>query len=151
MINFTRNFTSYFRLNVEHGIGKMKLDAWKGRKGCKTLELIEAKTEYYLKSNEGRRQITDSARELVNVRKARSSQAYLDRWERFCHGVEYFCCVATCPDGKGGRYANRQDLQRHIQEFHSSEYVELDSFLDTCKRLPDETTPDETITEGTTP
>ena len=141
MLDATRGFTDYFRLNVQNGIGKMKLDAWKGKKGCKTLELIRTKTQDYLDSAEGQRQIKASARELVTIRRARSSEAYLDRWERFCHGVEYACCVATCPDGRDMRYADRQALRRHIQEVHPSECDTLDSVLDEGKRFPDETAP----------
>ena len=141
MLDATRGFTEYFRLNVQHGIGKMKLDAWKGKKGCRTLELIRTKTQDYLDSVEGQRQITDSARELVTIRRARSSQAYLDRWERFCHGVEYACCIPTCPDGRDMRYADRQALGRHIQEMHPSECNMLDSILDEGKRFLNETAP----------
>lgn len=103
IIDATRTFAQYFRLNVEQGIGKMKLDAWKGKNGCRTLELIRTKTQEYLDSAEGQRHISDSARQLVNVRRARSSNKYIDRWERFCHGVEYACCVPTCPDGRDKR------------------------------------------------
>ena len=140
MIDATRDFTKYFRLNVQHGIGRMKLDAWKGKKGCKTLELIRAKTQDYLDSAEGQQQINASARELVIVRRARSSQAHLDRWERFCHGVKYGCCVAKCSDGRDAGY-DRQALQQHIEDNHPLERDRLDSLLDECKRFPNETTP----------
>lgn len=141
MLDATSTFAEYFRLNVEHGIGKMKLDAWKGKKGCKTLELIRTKTQDYLDSAEGRQQILASARQLVNVRRSRSSHMYIDRWETFCHGVEYACCVTDCPHGKDKRYEDRQALRHHIQEFHPSKCNELEFFLDECKRFPDETTP----------
>ena len=140
MLDLTRDRTEYFRLNVQHGIGKMKLDAWKGKKGCKTLELIRTKTQDYLDSAEGQRQINASARELVITRRARSSQNYLDRWERFCHGVEYACCVARCPDGRDTIYTDRQALRRHILEMHPSECNTLESLLDEGKRFPDDTT-----------
>ena len=138
-LDVTRGSTDYFRLNVEHGIGTMKLDAWKGKRGCKTLELIRTKTQDYLDSPEGRRQISASARELVTVRRARSSEAYIDRWEKFCYGVEYACSVDTCPDGRSTIYADRQALRNHVQESHSSKCSEY--FLDGCKRFPEETTP----------
>lgn len=141
ILDATRPFAEYFRLNVEHGIGKMKLDAWKGKKGSKTLKLIQTTTQDYLDSAEGQQQISASARQLVNVRRARSSDIYIDRWERFCHGVEYACCVATCPDGKDKRYEDRQALRRHIQEYHPFKNNTLESFLDECKRFPEETTP----------
>ena len=141
MLDVTRDSTKYFRLNVQHGIGKLKLDAWKGKKGCKTLELIRAKTQDYLDSDEGQRQITASATELVIVRRDRSSQAHLDRWERFCHGVEYACCVATCRDSRDTRHGDREALRNHIEAKHPSERDRLESLLDEGKRFPDETTP----------
>ena len=141
IVDSTRNCADYFRLNVEHGIGKMKLDAWKGKKGRKTLELIRTKTQDYLDSAEGQQQISASARQLVNVRRARSSHKYIDRWEKFCHGVEYACCVTTCPDGKDKRYEDRQALRIHIQDVHPSKNNSLETFLDECKRFPEETTP----------
>lgn len=141
IVDATRSFADYFRLNVEHGIGKMKLDAWKGKKGRKTLELIRTKTQDYLDSAEGQQQISVSARQLVSVRRARSSHMYIDRWERFCYGVEYACCVNTCPDGKDKRYEDRQTVRRHIQEFHPYKHNTLESLLDECKRFPEETTP----------
>ena len=146
MVGVTRGFTEYFRLNVEHGIGKMKLDAWKGKKGRKTLDLIRTKTQDYLDSPEIQRQITASATELVNIRRARSSQPYIDRWERFCHGVEYACPVATCHGGRDTTYADRQALELHIEENHNeeinlSEGNTLESLLNEGKRFPDETTP----------
>ena len=141
ILDATRTFTEYFRLNVEHGIGRMKLDAWKGKKGCKTLELIRTKTQDYLDSPDGQQQISASARQLFNVRRARSSYTYIDRWERFCYGVEYACGVTTCTDGKDKKYEDRQALRRHIQELHPSKCNVLESFLDECKRFPDETKP----------
>lgn len=140
-LDATRSFAEYFRLNVEHGIGKMKLDAWKGEKGCKTLALIRTKTQDYLDSPEGRQHISASARLLVRVRRARSSDMYIDRWETFCHGVEYACCEPTCPDGKDKMYDDRNALRRHVQELHRSRCNRLEAFLDECKRFPDETIP----------
>ncbi|KAL9137349.1 MAG: hypothetical protein Q9175_001449 [Cornicularia normoerica] len=140
ILDATRTFAEYFRLNVEQGIGKMKLDAWKGDKGCKTLELIRTKTQDYLGSPDGQQQISSSARQLVNIRRARSSSMYIDYWERFCHGVEYHCCANNCPDSRDRRYEDRQALRRHIQEspeFHPSD----EKFLDKCKRFPEETQP----------
>lgn len=139
MIDATRTFAEYFRLNVEHGLGKMKLDAWKGKRGCKTLELIRTKTKDYLDSPEGRHQISASAQELVSVRRARSAD--IDRWERFCHGVEYACCVATCLHGRDKKYEDRQTLRRHMLDNHPSECNVLESLLDGCKRFPEETDP----------
>ncbi len=141
--HMTRSSTEYFRLNVEHGLGKLKLDAWKGKKGCETLDLICTKTQEYLDTTEGQQQIADSARQLVSIRKARSSQTYIDRWERFCHGVYYACCVAACPEGRDERYRYRQTLQRHIQDHHPLQCNRLESLLNEGRRLPDETEPEQ--------
>ena len=146
ILDATRDNAEYYRLNVEHGLGKMKLDAWKGENGCETLELIRTKTQNYLDSSDGQRLISASARKLVNVRRARSSPTYSDRWERFCHGFEYHCgATSGCPDSRDKRYEDRQALQRHVQEFHPSECDELDKFLDSCKRFSNETDHEERI------
>ena len=140
----TMDNADYYRLNVEHGLGKMKLDSWKGEKGCKTLDLIRTKTQDYLDSPDGQRLISASARQLVNIRRARSGPTYIDRWERFCHGVEYHCCATSdCPDSRDRKFEDRQSLRRHVQEFHPSECDNLDELLDRCKRFPEDTEPEE--------
>ena len=140
--NARRDGAEYFRLNVEHGIGKMKLDAWKGKRGCKTLELIRAKTQAYLESPEGEDLVSQTARELVTIRQARANpQADPDRWERFCHGVEYACPVAPCDEGET-RWT-RRDLQRHVQDLHPArcESDGLEHLLESGKYFPEETAP----------
>ena len=146
IVDATRGNADYCRLNVEHGLGKMKLDAWKGEKGCKTLELIRSKTQDYLDSPDVQRLISAYARQLVSIRRARSNPTYSDRWERFCHGVEYNCCATSnCPDSRDKRYEDRQALRRHLQEFHPSESDNIEELLDRCKLFPDETDPEERI------
>lgn len=125
----------YFRLNVEHGMGKMKLDAWKGRGGQDTLALIRAKTEDYLATEEARLKIFESAKHLVSIRRTRSAAKDLDRWERFCHGVEYACSFDGCED-LGRRY-NKQDLCRHLKEFHGCDDTdEVHEKLESGKLFP---------------
>ena len=125
---------AYFRLNVEHGIGKMKLDAWKGVKGRETLRLIQTKTDDYLSSPVVKQQIAKSARLLVQIRQDRSGAEDLDRWERFCHGVEYACCYGDC--GEGQRF-NRQNLRRHLEDIHRIENQDsLNDILNSGKRFP---------------
>lgn len=144
MLNDTlKDNTQYFRLNVNSGVGKIKLDAWKGKKGRKTLDLIRNKTNEYLNSEEGSQQILNSARRLVEIRRARSSDTYRGRWERFCHGVEYVCINVTCRDGKDKRYANRDEFISHVRRNHPVECDNLESFLNLCKQYPVETTPEE--------
>ena len=133
--DMAQNNAEYFRLNVEHGIGKMKLDAWKGRRGIETLDLIRAKTDDYLQSPEARRKIAESARHLVKIRRMRSSGEDLDHWERYCHGVEYACCWDGCEDS--GRRYNRQDLRRHLEETHHClDYNVIHDRLESGKLFP---------------
>lgn len=139
----TRGKAEYTRLNVEHGLGKMKLDEWKGKKGSKTLDLIRSKTQDYLNSPLTQAEISATARRLVSVRRARSSWPRdPDRWERFCHGVEYACCVDPCHHG-GERFPSRQNLRRHIEDVHQSCYdaSRIENLLDMGKTYPPDTTP----------
>ena len=108
--------SEYFRLNVEHGLGKMKLDAWKGKKRMETLDLIRTKTDDYLQSPGVHEKIVESARSLVTIRQLRSVAEYSDRWERFCHGVEYACRWDGCDES--GRRFKRRELRRHLEETH---------------------------------
>ena len=138
----TRGAAEYFRLNVEHGIGKMKLDAWKGTRGSKTLALIRTKTEEYLASDEGRRIVSQAAQELVIVRQARSTwRQDPDRWERFCHGVEYACRITPCNQGE--KRWERQQLRSHLEECHPThcDADGLETLLEAAKCFPIETEP----------
>ena len=115
----------YYRLNVEDGLGKMKLDAWKGVGGSETLELIRNKTQQYLATEVARRSIRDSAERLVRIRRARANWQDRDRWERFCHGVQYNCDLPD-PCGHGGKFFDRQNYMLHIQEYHRGRLSEAD-------------------------
>ena len=140
MLDVTHNCTDYFRLNVERGLGKMKLDEWKGKKGANTLSTIHDSTEAYIRSPDGIRNISDTAKALVEVRRARSLwQPNLDQWERFCHGVEYACWVKTCNHAE--RRWSRQELRRHIQDVEPCEAATMEKRLDKAKRFPEETEP----------
>ena len=132
--DMTEGNAEYFRLNVRKGIGKMKLDAWKGKRGAETLNLLRAKTDDYLATPEAQQKIADSAKHLVRIRRLRSGAEDLDPWERFCHGVEYACCFENCSEGR--RY-QRQDLRRHLQEMHQCiTDHELLVRLDSGKQFP---------------
>lgn len=124
--------TDYFRLNVEEGLGKVKLDTWKGRKGDQTLKLIRTKTTDYLQSEDVKAIIRTVAESLVRTRRSRASQTNSDQWERFCHGVEYACHVNGCNHGE--RIAKREDLRQHLQKEHSLENEsEISNLLDRGK------------------
>ncbi len=127
----------YYRLNVKEGLGKMKLDEWKGKGGADTIRLIKTKTEEYLNLPEVKKLLTDSAAALVLVRRARNTPPNQDRWERYCHGAQYECCIEACPREREV-FRKRQDLQDHLEKYHQSEYDPrtLESCLDKGKRFP---------------
>lgn len=124
--------TDYFRLNVEEGLGKVKLDTWKGRKGEKTLDLIRTKTRDYLQSESVKAVIRTTAESLVRTRRSRASQTNSDQWERFSHGVEYACRVDRCNYGE--RIPKREDLRHHLQREHFlKNELEINDLLDRGK------------------
>ena len=129
-----RKNADYCRFNVEHGLGKMKLDAWKGPRGAETLRLIQAKTDVYLQDTKVQESIKETARQLVKIRRLRAYRSDLDRWERFCHGVEYSCAVETCRHGE--IYKQRQDLKQHLERSHHGDCTpeSIEKILDSGKR-----------------
>ncbi|KAL9044610.1 MAG: hypothetical protein Q9214_002264 [Letrouitia sp. 1 TL-2023] len=135
MIDRTRDFTDYFRLNVEHGIGRMKLDAWKGNKGNKTITAIREATEDYLKNPVVKSEILQIAKLLVKKRNLRSTPKHIDQWEMFCHGVEYQCCIDRCHSA-GDVYSSRRELRYHIETAHNTETQrdDIETVLDQGKR-----------------
>ena len=136
MLQATMNHADYFRLNVQSGLFSLAFDEWKGKKGNETLDLIRTKTAEYLQSPDVKSDITKIAKQLVEIRRQRSTwEPDLDRWERFCHGVEYACPVSTCNVG-AKRYKTRRSLQDHLKATHSIEPDELESLLDAGKRFP---------------
>ena len=136
LLDTTRDHAEYFRLNVEHGLGKMKFDEWKGERGNKTLQHIRTRTEEYLKSPDGEAIIAASAMRLVEIRRDRSDwQPDLDHWDRFCYGVEYACPVHNCTSVEVGN-RTRQDLRDHLERTHQIEPDRLESLLDEGRCFP---------------
>ena len=128
--------TDYFRLEVQPALDSLGFDESRGKIGAATLESIRIHTEKYLKSPDVREQITKIAKQLVDIRRERSTwEPDPDRWERFCHGVEYACPVSTCQNF-AVKYKTRRNLQDHLKAAHSIEPDELESFLDRGKRFP---------------
>ena len=127
----------YFRLNVEEGIGSMKLDAWKGTHGRKTLQQLNDATEAYLSTDSAQEILRNSARMLVQTRRARAYHTnvdFQDQWERFCHGVEYACGQ---PDCTAERKAKRRELRRHIEKAHHiNDEAKIERLLEEGKRYP---------------
>lgn len=125
----------YYRLNVKNGFSKMSLDAWNGKRGIETLEKLRTETQAYLDSDEAQASLRQSAEHLFKKRRDRSNQPDQDHWERFCHGVEYYCSITPCND-HGHKYRERRDIQRHIQETHPG-CDNTETWLDRGKRYPD--------------
>ena len=131
----TRGNAEYFRLNVVEGIGKMKLDAWKGKHGSKTLHQLTEATEAYLATEDAQALIAQSARLLVDIRRERANHPDRDHWERFCHGVEYACQVSGCTSDQ--RHFKRRALTRHLSDIHHlADHDTVERLLDQGKRFP---------------
>lgn len=126
-----RSLDYYARLNVEVGLG----DEWKGKRGRDTLSLIYEKTNDYLRLDSVRKNIAETARALVETRRARASDPDLDQWERFCHGVEYVCPVVNCDD-RDNIHRERRHLRRHLDDVHHTDTSEIETVLDRGKRFP---------------
>ena len=126
--------TAYARLNVEKGFEKMKLDEWKGKGGHKTIRTITDETEAYLATNDAKSLIASSARQLVNIRRARASSQYSDEWERFCHGVSYECPFDGCRVGREP-FAKRQYLRNHLTDAHPLPPDQMEGKLNSGKRF----------------
>lgn len=123
---------NYTRLNVQEGLDDISLDEWKGKHGIDTLRLIREKTEDYLRSDDVKRQLADTARVLVKARRERAST---DRWERFCHGTEYVCTVINCIDSDV-IHRERGNLRRHLEEVHQLDLFSIETVLDQGRRFP---------------
>ena len=68
-----RDGVQYSRLNVDEGIGHIKLDAFKGKNGRETLDqLIRATAEYLTNDKEARAEISKLASLLVDARRSRA-------------------------------------------------------------------------------
>jgi len=127
----------YYRLNPDSGVGDIKTDACEGVRGAETFELLRTRTAAYLKRRIVQMEIANVAKRLVGIRRQRSgATADLDRWERFCYGVEYACCLDGCHNGEE-RY-RRRDLRHHIEESHPRLFApaSIESLLDDSKRFP---------------
>lgn len=135
----------YCRLNVEEGLGRMKLDEWHTRRsfrtkagaGNKTLETITSHTKKYLEKNEVQDSIRKCAKMLVEIRRDRVA-SNPQRWERACIGAWYQCRVPGCPRGEK-KYPQQKDMQRHLLGKHGEMFDrsivdnELGRILDICK------------------
>lgn len=116
----------YCRLNVEEGLGRMKLDEWRTRRffrtkggarnNNKTLETIRKHTEKYLGGAKVQEEIKNYAKMLVEIRRERA-ESNPQRWERACFGAWYHCRVRGCPRGEK-RYPQEKDMRKHLLHKH---------------------------------
>ena len=124
----------YTRFNVERELEKIKLDTWNGKRGARTMELIGTATMKYIQNEKVQGQIDEVAKRLVRIRRSRAGQSDSDHWERFCHGVEYGCCIEECRSR--GRMSTLDDLRRHFDTYHSFDQDTFNSSLKDCKFYP---------------
>lgn len=130
------NGFEYIRLSAEGGISDIAFDAWQGEHGIKTLDLIQFQTKTYLAHPKVKEQVARAARTLVAVRRARARD--LERWERFCHGIQYVCEVNNC-QRLGKIFKESRYLRRHLIEAHGMDRADEDkvgSYIDRGKRYP---------------
>ena len=114
----------YCRLNVEEGLGRMRLDEWRTRRFFRrkdgaentTLETIRKHTEKYLSDKKVQHKIKKCAELLVEIRRERA-ESNPQRWERACFGAWYQCRVPGCPRGEK-KYPQQKDMQKHLLHKH---------------------------------
>jgi hypothetical protein len=106
---------SYFRFNVDEGLGKIKLDCWKkARKSrASTADEIQQITECYLDSEEVTKKIKHVAEILVQNRRMRATTK---RWAERLFGLKWQCLVKSCPEGPILR--GRIEFEDHLQNYH---------------------------------
>lgn len=126
----------YYRLQPGPGIGDIETDACEGLGGAKTLKLLREETAKYLEIRVVKEEITNVARRLVMIRRARSRGPDLDRWEEFCYGVEYACSLGGCHNAE--ERFKRKEFRQHVEESHPSLFdpASIESLLDDGKRFP---------------
>ena len=131
---FRATSLEYVRLEIQK-IGGIEIDTWKGKWGTDTLVLVRRKTnEYLFDSAEVREQIHATAGRLVDCRRSRA-EVDLDRWEVFCHGVEYACTMARCPV-IDQTFKDRRGLRSHLEKVHRLDPGKVEPLLDEGKRFP---------------
>ena len=125
----------YSRLDVGSGIGMMKFDNWKGADGFETLDTLRTKTKEYVTSPVGRKEIAAAAKQVVHIRRLRSTQRDLSQWERFCYGVRYVCTIKSC-NYKVRDWVEPVGLRRHLESVHQSSPDIVDFLLEEGKISP---------------
>ena len=114
---------SYYRLNIEDGLGKVKLNEWKlqrenGEGGkCTTLEYLRKCTERELLKGEVKAQLLELAKQLVRLRRSRARDDP-DRWKRFATCVSYKCDDKTCLAGEKHTFSFQREMEHHLRTIH---------------------------------
>ena len=118
----------YYRFNVRHGLGKIKIDEWKKARGGRlsTLEYMTAMTREYLDKGfvdehnkiSVQQHLDRVAEILVGNRRSR---AKTPRWEMVL-GVRYRCTIDKCHSGQA-RYTS-EELRNHLISHHGYHTLE---------------------------
>jgi hypothetical protein len=114
----------YSRFDVEHRLGKVKLDTWKEKQGTQTLKLIRTKTREYLRTSDVKRNIDEVTMRLVQYRfdEIVSRQPNSNHWEAFfVTSVEYSClCPNMCRLQKGPDLKTFDSILQNVHSFNRS-------------------------------
>jgi hypothetical protein len=139
----------YYRLNVQEGLGSMKLDEWKKDRGVSkitrlkwklmsqecpkpvtTLEYIRAKTEEELRRPDTIELLNRCAAILVESRRLRLQIASL--WERQVLCVRFKCPAPGKCNRRTGDITDRDKFQRHLLKHHPDMSTNLDQIISEC-------------------
>lgn len=108
----------YFRFNDEQGID-IEMDDWKPKTtGERTLEDLRNGFYRWVNKPEVRRELTNCARTLVDLRRARMRTP---RWERFALVRFFECRVNHCPKDRDNKWLDREDFRNHLTRDHRPE------------------------------
>ena len=129
----SKSLFRYYRLDVDEGLGDIRLNEWKPKSSGKTtLQRIREATARYLQKQEVRSQCQECAMHLVE---RRIQRARTMRWECFATGTRYKCPKEDCPY-PALRFSNRNDLMYHLRMQHNypppdaAHYHEIETLLD---------------------
>jgi hypothetical protein len=151
LLEETNDRFDYFRLNVEEGLGKVKLDEWKPRRDdgeggkCTTLEYIRKCAQRQLEKPETQELLRTLAKQLVGQRRYRVTR-HATHWERFACCTTYRCLDDRCPDEINGdrpSFPTRGGMSHHLTTVHGPQSGQqwttesLNTRLDECRRMPE--------------
>jgi hypothetical protein len=134
----------YYRLNIEEGLGKVKLNEMKqsrdnGTGGkCTTLQYIRHCTNVELGKQNVQNELTELAKILVRQRRARAQDDF-DRWERFACCTFYKCCEEECRGTPAleHTFALKGQMKDHLLSVHGCTPTEVEVRVVGCRREPE--------------